>query len=217
MPFGHDFTLSVTASSSTTIAASQIGTASTALTLNGLSVTNGVATLSPARRVTITSAGNDSTNTFTITGTDYYGRTQTEALAGTGTSTAVTQRDFLTVTSIIPTNNTAAAVTAGTNGTASTPPYVVDQFANPNSYGIGSVVTGSATYTVESAFDNLFPNWDLNANTATWYALSNTFNSATTSTSGIITGPFTMMRTTVTSGTGSVIVRVRQSFIAGRG
>ena len=75
------------AAAATGIALSQSGTAGTALTLNGSLVTSGVANLgSIARRVIVTSAGNDSTNTFTIVGTDRYGRTQTEVLTGANAS-----------------------------------------------------------------------------------------------------------------------------------
>src|SRR5581483_6712603 len=77
------------------IAQSQAGTAGTALTLNGSLVTSGiayldasnktptVATPNAARRVIVTSAGNDSGITFAIVGTDRYGNALSETLAGT--------------------------------------------------------------------------------------------------------------------------------------
>ena len=55
------------------------------LTINGALTTGGVATLVPARNVTITSGGSSETGkTFTVTGTATDGTAVTEAIAGPG-------------------------------------------------------------------------------------------------------------------------------------
>lgn len=100
------------------ISASASGTAATPLVLGGATATNGVATTDPttsflSRCVSIASAGNDSANTFLITGTGKYGNAQSELLTGANIGTATTKKAFKTVTSIVPTSNTAAAVTVG--------------------------------------------------------------------------------------------------------
>lgn len=197
------------------IAASQAGTANTALTLNGSLVVGGIAVFDTARRVIVTSAGNDSGITFKIVGTDRNGRPQTEIITGaTATNAAQTTRDFLTVISITPSGNTASTVTAGTNGVGSSGPLVVDAFVNPASYMAGTVVTGTANYTVEKSLDDLAPAYDLTVNSPTWYA-DPTFNAQTAGQNGNISGPVNLIRLTINSGTGSVTLRIIMPFVAG--
>jgi flagellar hook-associated protein 2 len=121
------------------IGASQTGTASTALTLNGSSVTatdtDGIVdaeTLLGAGNFTIdgdqTSAGsatglnsfltfassnNNSSVTFTITGTDIDGTSQTETITGVNNNTVTSTKIFKTVTQIA-SNAAASAVNVGT-------------------------------------------------------------------------------------------------------
>lgn len=217
-PLQKTITYQLVAAVATGIATSQSGTAGTALTLNGSLVSGGVATLDSggaARRVIVTSAGNDSTNTFTIVGTDRYGRPQTEALAGVANpAVAQSQKDFLTATSITPTNNTASTVTAGTNTVGSSTPMVVDAWVNPALYGCGTVVVGTVNYTIEKSFDDLAPAYDFTVNNPTWYPESS-FTAQTTSVSGTITGPVNYIRLTINSGTGSATARIIMPFVAG--
>lgn len=211
-------TYSLVASVATGIATSQAGTAGTKLTLNGSLVTAGVATLDSggaARRVIITPAGNEITNTFTIVGTDRYGRPQTEALVGVNNPTvAQSTKDFLTVTSITPTNNTAANVTAGTNGVGSSAPMVVDWVPNGNLMKCSTLVTGTVNYTIQEAADDFAPAWDLTVNNPNWFPDS-TFNASTTTQTGTLDGPFTLVRILINSGTGTVQAKFITPFIGG--
>lgn len=206
------------ASVATGIATSQSGTAATKLTLNGSLVTAGVATLDSggaARRVIITSAGADSGITFTVVGTDRYGRPQTEVVQGVNNPTvAQSTKDFLTVTSITPSGNTASTVTSGTNGVGSTAPMIVDWVPNGNQMGITTKVTGTANYTIEEARDDLSPAWDLTVNSPIWFA-DPTFNALGVGAAGNLPGPFTMVRLTINSGTGTVLAKVITPFIGG--
>ena len=121
------------------IGASQSGTASTALTLNGSSVTatdtDGIVdaeTLSSAGNftldgaqtssgsatglnsfLTIVSSNNISSVTFTITGTDIDGTSQTETITGVNNNTVTSTKIFKTVTQIA-SNASASAVNVGT-------------------------------------------------------------------------------------------------------
>ena len=209
------------AAASTGIATSQSGTAATPLTLNGSLVTGGVATLDSggaARRVIITSAGNDTGITFTIVGTDRYGRPQTEVLTG-GHNTVnggivQTLHDFLTVTSETPSGNTASTVTSGTSAVGSSAPWVVDQWSNPGNYGCGIVCSSGTTYNVEGAYDYLAPQWDVNVNTPTYYTALDGSAGGNTNASPL-NGPYTLLRLTITSGTGLVTARFIQPFNAG--
>jgi hypothetical protein len=90
------------------------------LTITGALATAGVATMDVARRVAFTFAGDDSARTFTITGTDRYGNAMTEAVTGGDTEVIESKRDFKTVSQIAVDAATAAALTVGTNGSAST-------------------------------------------------------------------------------------------------
>lgn len=210
-------TYSLVASAATGIATSQSGTALTALTLNGSLVTTGVATLDSggaSRRVIITSAGDDSTHTFTIVGTDRYGRAQTEVLTGAN-GVAQSLHDFKTVTSITPTQNTTSTVTAGTNGVGSSDPWIIDAFANPQDLGAAVTVSGTVTYTVEESYDDLAPAWDLANNTYTFFA-DPTFNARAVNTNGVLSGPYTMIRLTINSGTGSATFRGVQGGLLGK-
>jgi hypothetical protein len=213
MPFRKDVTVQLAAAVTTGIALAQSGTAGTALTLNGSLVSGGVATLDAPRRVIITPAANESANVFTITGTDVYGRTQVEALNGVASGSAVTAHDFATVTSIVPTNNTSGTVTSGTNGTGSSIPYIVSAYANPNLIGVFVELTGTVTFSIEKSGDYFGPAWDLNTNTPIWFADSG-FTSLSANTSGQVQGPLTMIRLTVTSGTGSATARFLQAYIS---
>lgn len=67
-----------------------------------------------ARNVTITSAGDDHTKTFTVYGTDHYGVSVIEAITGANAGVAAGKKAFKTVTRIAVSAATADAVTAGT-------------------------------------------------------------------------------------------------------
>lgn len=209
-------TLSLAAAVANGIALSQSGTTATPLTLNGSLVTGGVAKFDVARRVIVTSAGNDSGITFTIVGTDRYGRQQTEVLTGgNGAAVAQTQHDFLTVSSITPSGGTASTVTAGTSVVGSTAPIVMDAYANPQGISVAAiVVSGTPTYTVEICYDDLAPAYDVNTNTPTWFAASG-FNAQTTNQFDTVTGPFNLLRLTNNLSSGQVNVKVIQPLGAG--
>lgn len=216
--FTKTITYALVASVATGIATAQAGTAGTKLTLNGALVTGGVATLDSggaARRVIITPAANETSNSFTIVGTDRYGRAQTEVLAGVNNPTvAQSVKDFLTVTSITPTSNTAGNISSGTNGVGSSAPMIADWIANPNGVGCATLVTGTVNYTIQEARDDLAPAWDLTVNNPNWFA-DPTFSAQSTSIYGTLAGPFTMARILINSGTGSVQAKFVTPFIGG--
>lgn len=94
-------------------AASQDGTGwdgTAAMTLAGALA--GVADV--ARNVTITSAGDDSGITFSVTGTDHYDEAVVETITGANTGAAAGAKAFKAVTQILPSAASAANVTAGT-------------------------------------------------------------------------------------------------------
>ena len=214
LPLQRALTLQLVAAATTGICTSQSGTAATPLTINGSLASGGVATMDVARRVIVTSAGNDSGITFTIVGTNVFGRTMTEVLTGANTAAAATVRDFLTVTSITPSGNTASTVTAGTNTTASTVPMIVDTVTNPSTVALAAVLkSGSATFTVEQSFDDLAPAFDVYTTPPTWIAT--TISAVTSTTTANLTAAPNMIRLTNTAGTGLVSLSVLQNLRAG--
>jgi len=90
-----------------------------ALTINGALADTGSVTLSHARTVTITSAGDDSGISFTVVGTDVNGDAQTETVTGANAGAATSSNFFLTITSITAVGDPAGNVQAGISGVAS--------------------------------------------------------------------------------------------------
>lgn len=205
----------LTTASANNIATSQTPAGAGALTLNGTTVTNGVATLDHARRILITTG--DTTHTFTVKGTTPTGSVISEVV-GPITTSAYTTQDFLTVTSITISGGATAAVTVGTNGVASTPWVYLDPWALPM-VSIQCDVSGTVNYTVQSTLDD--PNSPTNPvlpSAVTWVNSPDTAAVAATAAIQTSYGGFaayaavspTFVRVTLNSGTGTVTATVVQ-------
>lgn len=143
----------LTAASANAICLSQTPAGAGALTLNGALVSGGVAILDAARRVLITAAADESAKTFTITGTSYNGRVQSETVNGPNATTAQSVLDYKTVTSVTISAAAAGAITVGTNGVASSRWVRLDSWAF-SQVGIQVDVSGTINYTVQQTFDD---------------------------------------------------------------
>ena len=91
-------------------------TAAGNLTIGGVLTSSGTATFVDPRLISITSVGNDSGRSFTITGTDSNGTSQSEVVFGKNAATTVSTKSFKTVTSITVDGATAANVSTGVTG-----------------------------------------------------------------------------------------------------
>lgn len=89
-----------------------------ALTIGGALADSGSVTLDHARKVTITSSGNDSAISFTVEGTDVNGDSQTETVDGANAGTATSENFFLTITGITAVGDPVANVKAGISADA---------------------------------------------------------------------------------------------------
>ena len=89
-----------------------------ALTIGGALASGGAVALSHGRVVTILSAGNDAAKSFTVTGTDVNGDSQTESITGANAGTATGTSYFLTISGISAVGNPAGNVSAGVNASA---------------------------------------------------------------------------------------------------
>ena len=100
------------------ISTTQTGTASSALTLNGSSISSGTFTDTAGKRISISSAGGDESGyAFTIVGTDLSGNALTEVITGpTANATVLGSKTFKTVTSVTPSGNSLGSITVGTTG-----------------------------------------------------------------------------------------------------
>lgn len=123
------------------------------LTLNGSLVTAGVAYLQSTRRVLITSDGNDSVRTFTITGTNWAGDVISETITGPNTASVYSVLDYLKVTKITISGNAVGNITVGTNGVGGSAWVRMDDFALSN-ISIQCNVSGTVNYTVQSTLDD---------------------------------------------------------------
>lgn len=185
--------------------------------LNGTTVSGGVATLDAPRRVLITSAGNDSAVSFTITGTTYSNSTTSEVILGSNASSVYTITDFLTISSIKTSASTASTVTIGTNGIAGSSWVSCDPWAT--SYiSIQAVVSGTVNYTIQQTTDN--PNsadTPVSVQNVTWVNSNDVavVGATTTQQSNYIFTPI-FARVVLNSGSGSVTTTFVQSGVVNR-
>ena len=124
-----------------------------AILIDGTLATGGVATLGAAQLITLVSGGNDLGITFTITGTDAEGDAQTETVTGASGGTATSAKYFKTVTGITHTGSVATTLSAGNAVTAISPVFKLYKQAQPSTCGVGCVVTGTITYTLQNSYD----------------------------------------------------------------
>ena len=122
-------------------------------TLNGALVTGGVAYLGAMRRVLITTSADETSRTFTVTGTNSDGDVISETLAGVNNTTTYTSLDFYTVTSVTVAGTLAGNVIVGTNGVGGSPWVRLDEWALPNT-SVQAVVSGTINYTVQYSDDD---------------------------------------------------------------
>ena len=194
----------LTAASANAICLSQTPSAG-ALTLNGALVSGGVATLDASRRVLITAAGNESSRTFTLTGTSGSGVVQSETITGPNATTAQSVLDYKKVTSITISGNAAGAVTVGTSGVASSAWIKFNTWALAQ-VALQTVASGTVNYTVQQTLDDPDNSSDPVVITAiTWFSHPDSnLVAATGSFQGNYGYPPVFARVLLNSGTGSV-------------
>lgn len=129
-PLGRVFIFDVVpvALSATAVCAVQASTGTNnALLINGASATGGVATLDVCRALSMigTNAG-DTTQSVTVTGTDYYGRRQTETRTLNGTTIVNFLKAFKTVTGVTVSATLAGNISVGSRDAIGLPYRVTD-------------------------------------------------------------------------------------------
>jgi hypothetical protein len=128
-----------------------------AIVIGGALASGGVATMTMAQIVTLTSGGNDSGITFTVTGTDANGWTISQTVTGANAGAAVTTLYFKTVTRIVQSGAVAGTLIVGvaqSNG-AVTNLIPANYRAINYACALGLDVTGTITCTVQHTFDDI--------------------------------------------------------------
>jgi hypothetical protein len=174
---------------------------------NGSSVVNGVAVFNAAYLVTVTSTGNDSTRTYTITGTNSAGVAMSETITGPNVGTVSTTRYFRTVTDVsVAGGGTVGTVSVGFGSAGVTPPIILDIHGRPD-VSLQVVVSGTVTWTVQQTLDNMW-----NTTSATWFDHPDANMVAqTVNRQGNYAYIPAAVRLLITSGTGSATFTVVQS------
>jgi hypothetical protein len=172
-------------------------------------LTLAASTITPPRYVTVTSAGNDSGRTFTVTGTGPHGEPQTEAITGANASTATGVKTFASVTSIAVDAATAAAVTAGV-AQAGYSAWIPMDIYTPNqvttvSASVSGTVNYSVEYTNEDPFDHSFVH-----QVVAHPAAGGAFTAASTNQTHFTTTLMRALRYKINSGDGTVRFTITQ-------
>jgi len=211
--------ITIAAGSANAISLSQTPGAAGNLTITGSLATVGVATLTPARRVAITSAADISNRTFTITGTDRNGNAQVEILTGPNATTVYTLADFLTVSRIAISGAAAGALTVGTNAVASGPWLFPTREITPFNLTV-TLENSGTTSQVDYTYDD--PNWVLTPWGTTVEPLSSvpptvwqlpTMTGVTGNAEGSFERPCFAFRVTITAGAGTATLKAIQAGI----
>jgi len=159
MPRTITQTITLSAAVGNAVCASQTPSGAGAMLVNGANTSGGVYTapLNTPRHLSITTNANESTKTFTFTGTDRNGAVMTFSTAGAASATTtVYPINFKTITGVSVSAATAGAITIGFAAAGTTGWIPLDQFSE-STIGIGIQLTTSAalTFTMQSTMADL--------------------------------------------------------------
>lgn len=181
------------------------------LTLNGVLVSGGVATLitgPAARQVLVTTASNESAKTLTIYGTDANGNTIQETMTGPNATTGTTVQYFKTVTRVAVSAAFTGNVKVGTNGVGGSRAIALDQWAS-GAVALQVDVGGTANFTVQQTLDNMA---NMDAEDVVWFSHPDTaLAAATADAQGSYAYAPAFVRLKINSGTDPVTLTIRQA------
>ena len=149
------FTRSQPAADADSIVSAQSLSVSGAITLDGVLVSNGVATLTVPAVLVAFSEASSSIN-FVVTGTGPAGQGQTETLALTASGTVTGSLSFATVTSVVADAAAAATISIG-NGVPGYTAWIPLDIYTPNQVtNISAKTSGTVNYSVEYTNEDPF-------------------------------------------------------------
>jgi len=149
------FTRSQPAAAGDSIVSAQSLSVSGAITLDGVLVSNGVATLTVPAVLTATNAASSTIN-FVVTGTGPAGQSQVETLALTASGTVTGSLSFATVTGIVASAAADETISIG-NGVAGYTAWLPLDIYTPNQVtNISGKTSGTVNYSVEYTNEDPF-------------------------------------------------------------
>jgi hypothetical protein len=163
--------------------------------------------------VTITSAGDDTGVTFTITGTRPGGGTQTETVTGANIGAALSTLTFATVTSIAISGASAAAVEAGFTQSGYSDWYPMDIYTPNQVTSISATVSGTVNYDIQYTNEDPFDR-TITQTAVAHPATSGAFTGATTNQTHSSTTLMRAIRYKINSGTGTIRLTITQQSTA---
>jgi hypothetical protein len=126
-----------------------------AIPIDGTDATDGVATFTAARKITVTAAGADGDRTVTVTGTDVNGAAQTEEIGVTGSGVSTGTLYFRTVTAVTVDDDTVSTLSVGMSNDALDVVFAERArlkgafIVNSSTAGVVTFANGSATGTAK--------------------------------------------------------------------
>ena len=130
------------------------------LTIAGALASGGTVTLGYAYRIEAYSAGNLSAATLTVTGTDQWGRSQTDTITGPNAGVSASTKYFKTVTQIATDGALGSDIEVGAADEIGYA-YVIDLYEGDASIAVD--VSGTINFTVEKCYERMTagetPNW----------------------------------------------------------
>lgn len=178
----------------------------------------GTATLDVARRIIVTSGGDDTGITFTLAGTDGNGSPISEVITGVNNAAASSVLNFKTVTSALTSGAVATTVIVGTNTVADSQLVRFDDYAANSQTTIAAIVSGTVNYDVETSMDdpNALGNPAYqNPAAMNWIdSLDTAVVGATATKSSFFAYTPVYARVHLNSGSGTVVVTFRQAYLA---
>jgi hypothetical protein len=178
-----------------------------------LTLVSSAVTLTPPRFVTITSAGNDTGVTFTITGTRPGGSTQTEVVTGANAGAATSTLTFETVTSIAISGASAAAVEAGFTQSGYSDWLPLDIYTPNQVTTISATVSGTVNYDIQYTNEDPFDR-TITQTAVAHPAAAGAFTGATANQTHSTTTLMRAVRYKINSGTGTIRLTITQQSTA---
>jgi len=138
--------------SATAVCAAQAVAAAGNATINGASASGGVATLDVARIISfVSSNAGDTTQTVTVTGTDYWGQTQTQRITLNGVTTVNSTKTFKTITAVAVSAALAGNLSVGSGDVFGLPYKVTDGGYLLRTGWAGAVADNAGTFVAADA------------------------------------------------------------------
>jgi len=194
------FTRSQPAADADSVANEQLLNASGAITLDGVLVSGGVATLTVPAQLTVFSEESATVN-FVVSGTAPGGGSQTETLAVSASGTVTGSLSFATVTGITASAATSATISVGNAVPGYTAWIPLDIYTPNQVTTISGKVSGTVNYSVEYTNEDPF---DLNIQQLAVPHPAASLTAATASETQFTTTLMRAVRLKINSGDGSV-------------